>query len=371
MLGRVRDDVRTATGGRQLPFNYGTLGGDELVLAAVPGAGVPQPQRTPAPPVSATPKQPADTRIAWGRIETTIDTTAIRAWQQQFGASNPFYNQQATARLAMLDEIARKEAAQRAAARRLAELSRDAGWIFRDCTDCPEMVIVRSGSFSMGSPANEEGRHSSEGPQRTVTIAQPFAVGKFEVMFAEWDACVAGGGCQGNRSPTDQGWGKGRRPVITVSWDDANQYVAWLSRKTGKTYRLLTEAEWEYAARAGGTGRWTFGDDERRLGEFGWLSANAGGKTQAVGGKTVNAFGLHDMHGNVMEWVEDCWNDNYIGAPSDSSAWTTGCTDGTRRVVRGGSWFVINRNLRSADRHRYSTVFRNSGVGFRVARVVP
>lgn len=240
------------------------------------------------------------------------------------------------------------------------------GRAFRDCTDgCPEMVVVPAGSFTMGS--ND---YDDEKPTRNVTIRQNFAVGKFEVTFDEWDACVAGGGCQGNRSPADQGWGRGRRPVINVSWNDAKEYVAWLSRKTGQTYRLLTEAEWEYAARARGTGKWTFGDDERQLGNYGWYSANSGSKTQPVGGKTQNAFGLHDMHGNVWEWVEDCWHGNYNGAPSDGNAWTTSCTDGNARVVRGGSWDYYPVYLRSANRSRSTTTIRGILLGFRVGRVL-
>jgi formylglycine-generating enzyme required for sulfatase activity len=230
------------------------------------------------------------------------------------------------------------------------------------------MVVVPAGSFTMGSPASEAGRTNDEGPHRTVTIRQPFALGKFEVTFAEWEACVAHGGCPGNRSPGDGGWGKGQQPVINVSWDDAKQYVAWLSKKTGKSYRLLTEAEWEYAARAGGGGRWTFGDDEWRLVEYGWYSANSGIATQPVGGKAANAFGLHDMHGNVWEWVEDCWHDSYNGAPSDGAAWTTACTDGSRRVLRGGSWELSPQNLRSALRFWNSTDFRDFNLGFRVGR---
>ncbi len=258
-----------------------------------------------------------------------------------------------------LDDLAAAEARRKAQ-----EMS--PGRVFRDCNDgCPEMVVVPAGSFMMGS--NE---YDSEKPPRTVTLRQNFAVGKFEVTFAEWEACVAGGGCQGNKQPRDFGWGRGRWPVVDVSWNDAKEYVAWLSRKTGQTYRLLTEAEWEYAARARGTGKWTFGDDERRLGEFAWYSANSGSKTQPVGGKTQNAYGLHDMHGNVWEWVEDCWHADYNGAPSDGSAWAAACTNGNARVVRGGSWNHGPVILRSADRNWLTTTVRYGYLGLRVARVV-
>lgn len=201
-----------------------------------------------------------------------------------------------------------------------------------------------------------------------MTIPKPFAVGKYEVTFDEWDICVQDGGCK--RSPNSYGWGRGRRPVIDVSWDDMKkEYLPWLNRRTGKTYRLLTEAEWEYAARAGGRGKWSFGDAEAELGQHAWYDANAGSKTQPVGGKKANAFGLHDLHGNVWEWVEDCWNDSYAAKPANLKAsgagWTTG--DCVRRVLRGGSWGISWRwDLRAASRIGITTDFRSYYVGFRV-----
>ncbi len=235
---------------------------------------------------------------------------------------------------------------------------------FRECEDCPEMVVVPAGSFTMGSAASEQGRSSTEGPHRQVTIARSFAVGKFEVTFAEWKACVAGGGCASNKSPSDQGWGKGRRPVINVSWNDAKEYVAWLSRKTGKTYRLLTEAEWEYAARAGTTTKHAFGDTiTKSQAQYGASS------TAAVGSFPANGFGLHDMHGNVWEWVEDCWNDSYQGAPTDGSPWTTGGCGS--RVVRGGSFsHFMPGAVRSAFRGAYQSDILTFLTGFRVARTL-
>ena len=202
-----------------------------------------------------------------------------------------------------------------------------------------------------------------------MTISQPFAVGKYEVTFAEWDACVADGGCGGHR-PEDSGWGRGRRPVINVSWDDAKAYVRWLNRKTGKQYRLPSEAEWEYAARAGTTTRYNWGDD---IGRNRANCANCGSRwdlkqTAPVGSFAANPFGLHDVHGNVWEWVEDCRSGNYKGAPTDASAWTDG--DCSSRVLRGGSWFDGPRNLRSADRIRFRAGNRHFGFGFRVARTL-
>ena len=213
----------------------------------------------------------------------------------------------------------------------------EAGAVFRDCPECPEMVVVPAGEFMMGSPPSEEGRGDDEGPVHRVTIAEPFAVGKYEVTFDEWDACVSGGGCGGHRPDSKD---RGRQPVAEVSWEDAQAYVAWLSRKTGEAYRLLSEAEWEYAARAGTTTRYHWGDDigRNRANCYDDSCGDSWDYTAPVGSFAANAFGLHDVHGNVWEWVEDCWNGNYAGAPSDGSAWESGNCDG--RVLRGGSWSV-------------------------------
>ena len=239
---------------------------------------------------------------------------------------------------------------------------------FRDCDQCPKMVVVPAGLFRMGDLAGAGG--NDERPVHEVTIAVPFAVGKYKVTFAEWDACVAGGGC--THRPDDRGWGRGTRPVIKVSWEDAQEYVRWLSRKTGKSYRLLSEAEWEYVARAGSTTKYPWGDD------IGTNKANCNGcgsqwdnkRTAPVGSFEPNAFGLFDTAGNVWEWVKDCWNENYNGAPGDGSAWTSG--DCNRRVVRGGSWYGNPRGIRSANRSGLDTGVRGSyfSFGFRVARTL-
>ena len=209
---------------------------------------------------------------------------------------------------------------------------------------------------------------SDEKPPRWATILKPFAVGKYEVTFAEWDACVADGGCNGYR-PGDENWGRGNLPVINVSWDDAKAFVKWLRGKTGKDYRLLSEAEWEYAARGGkGSLKYWWGN------AIGSGNANCDGcgtrwdnkKTAPVGSFDPNPFGLHDMHGNVWEWVEDCWHGSYSGAPGNGKAWTTGsCVD---RVLRGGSWINDPRSLRSANRDGFRPGIRYNIVGFRVAR---
>jgi formylglycine-generating enzyme required for sulfatase activity len=244
---------------------------------------------------------------------------------------------------------------------------------FRECAkDCPEMVVVPAGEFMMGSLPSEKGRRGSEGPQHKVTIARPMAVSKFEVTFADWDACVSGGGCPQEGRASDFGWGRGTRPVIFVSWDDAQHYVAWLSRMTGKVYRLLTEAEWEYAARAGTTTAYSWGD------EIGKGNANCSAcgsrwdnrQPAPVGSFAPNAFGLHDMHGNVSEWVEDCYHDNYSRAPTDGSPWTTG---DCRRVVRGGSWSfprLPGELPRAAFRYWLPTIAAYNDLGFRVGRTL-
>ncbi len=269
---------------------------------------------------------------------------------------------------AALEKQRREQAAlekqrQEEQAERERQRERQPGRRFKDCATCPEMVVVPTGSFMMGSPSSEKGRDSDEGPQHRVRIAQPFAVGEYEVTFAEWDACVSAGSCNGH-SPADRGWGRGQRPVIYVSWNDAQAYVKWLSNKTGKRYRLLSEAEWEYVARAGTETPFHFGvtisTDQANY------NRNYQAQTVEVGSFPSNGYGLHDVHGNVDEWVQDCWNDSYLGVPTDGSAWTSGDCSG--RVLRGGSWDSKQRNLHLADRDWGPTNYRSIRTGFRVAR---
>jgi formylglycine-generating enzyme required for sulfatase activity len=234
------------------------------------------------------------------------------------------------------------------------------GETFRDCADCTEMVVVPDGEFNMGS-----GDSVNEKPEHRVVIANPFAIGRREITFAEWDTCVTAGGCK--YEPGDRGWGRGDRPVINVSWDDAKAFVAWLSQKTGKKYRLPTEAEWEYAARAGTTSTFwwgrTAGTDHANCED---CSSKSLRQTAPTGTFRPNGFGLYDTSGNAAEWVEDCWNENYRGAPTDGSAWTTGqCGE---RVLRGGSFASKATFVRSASRFRYDEDVRYYANGFRVAR---
>ena len=233
--------------------------------------------------------------------------------------------------------------------------------VFKDCDTCPEMVVVPAGEFMMGSEKNP-----NEKPVHKVTIAKPFAVGKFEVTFAEWDACISERGCK--HTPDDRNWGRGDRPVMRVSWDDiTNEYLPWLSRKTGNAYRLLTEAEWEYAARAGSRSKYSWGD------EIGKNHANCDGcgsqwdtkQTAPIGSFQANRFGLYDMHGNVWEWVADCYKDSYANAPSDGR----GAPDvpGCSRVIRGGSWSDGPGNQRYGG---YTPGTRGEELGFRLARTL-
>jgi formylglycine-generating enzyme required for sulfatase activity len=206
------------------------------------------------------------------------------------------------------------------------------------------------------------------GLQHRVTIDRSFAVGRYEITFAEWDACVSDGGC--THRPSDRGWGRSRRPVINVSWQDALEYVAWLSKKTDAHYRLLSEAEWEYAARAGTTTRYTWGDDagQNRANFAGSGSKWSNKQTAPVGSFEPSRFGLYDTSGNVWEWVQDCWNNSYAGAPGDGSPWES--RDCGRRVLRGGSWYIKPEVARSALRYRVVPVYRYFYDGFRVARTL-
>ena len=307
-----------------------------------------------------------------------------------------------------------------------------AGQVFRDCDGCPEMVVVPAGSFLMGSPSSEkgrlvEGRFDVEGPLREVAIPEPFAVGVYEVTRGEFARFVSvsghspGNSCGdyyflgpfGGRLVSGMNWNKpgygqtGGHPVVCVSWEDAKAYARWLSRETGEEYRLLSEAEWEYAARGGSATARYWGEGEggqcrhvngmdreakdwadREIGgnwedSYRWLfgrmaSCNDGHvHTAPVGSYEANGFGLHDVLGNVGEWVEDCVNDDsdgiregsgYRGAPSDGSAWVSG--DCSRRVWRGGSWIFPPTLLRSATRAAFSARVRVFFLGFRVARTL-
>jgi formylglycine-generating enzyme required for sulfatase activity len=238
--------------------------------------------------------------------------------------------------------------------------SLDPGETFKDCPDCPELVVVPPGDFVMGSNDTPY-----EKPERPISIRKPFAIGRREVMFAEWDQCVDAGACK--HRPDDHGWGRGDRPVVNVSWDDSKIFVAWLSEKTGQRYRLPSEAEWEYAARAGTKTSFWWGRDAGT----GRAQCDACGNPTskqivATGSFRPNGFGLYDTSGNAAEWVEDCWNDSYRNTPKDAAASTTG--DCRLRVLRGGNFLSRTTEIRSASRFRYDVDVRFYGNGFRVVR---
>ena len=245
------------------------------------------------------------------------------------------------------------------------------GTVFRDALkgggEGPEMVVLPTGRFQMGSPSDETGRYSDEGPVRMVNISKRIAMGRYEVTFADYDRFAD---ADSRRSrPADRGWGRGSQPVINVTQEDAQAYATWLSAQTGQRYRLPSEAEWEYAARARTRTRYSWGN------EIGVNQANcrgcgsewSGEQTAPVGSFAANAFGLFDMHGNVGEWMKDCYHSNYEGAPTDGSAWTNRCVS-TSVVVRGGSWVSSPRILRAAFRNWFAPSDRSIYNGFRLVQ---
>ena len=301
-------------------------------------------------------------------------------------------------------ERARREAEERERRKAAAEAERrrrelEPGRRFRDCPKCPEMVVVPPGSFTMGSPASEEGRFDDEGPQHRVTIAEPFAVGVHEVTRGEYARFLqetnhtVGNSCRiwdngkedwverSGRNWRNPGFAQtDRHPVVCASWDDARAYARWLSRETGERYRLLSESEWEYVARAATRTARYWGEHESLQCRhangadagtmFDWRVSCSDGhaRTSPVGTYPANGFGLHDVLGNAWEWVQDCWNEDYAGAPGNGRAWERG--DCSRRVVRGGSWYVIPWFLRAAIRSWLGTGNRDYDLGFRIARTL-
>ena len=236
----------------------------------------------------------------------------------------------------------------------------------RDIDIGPELVLVPPGKFWMGSKDGEGGAY--ERPRREVTIGYPLLVGKYPITFGEWDAALAAGGV---KHKPETSWGRGRQPVHSVSWLDAKAYAAWLSKSTGKTYRLLSEAEWEYCCRAGTTTAYSFGDKiTKTQAQFSEGSLGSAKQTVEVGKFPANAFGLHDMHGNVWEWCEDAWDGDYKGAPTDGSA-RTSADQSVSRVLRGGGWVNLPQDLRSANPSGLRPGLRNPIFGFRLARTLP
>jgi formylglycine-generating enzyme required for sulfatase activity len=295
-------------------------------------------------------------QTAWDQAKATNTAQAFEAFASQHPAG-----QYAVLAKAAIARLQREEA--EAARLKREQDEREAremrpGKVFKDCAECPDMVVIPAGSFTMGSNVGA----AQEKPPRRVNI-RSFALGKFEVTQGQWKAVMGS-------NPSNFSNCGDNCPVEQVSWDDIQQYIQRLNQQTGKQYRLPSESEWEYAARAGSTGKWSFGDNESVLGQHAWYDANSINRTWPVGQKQANAFGLHDMHGNVWEWVQDVWHYNYTGAPTDGSAWTAGGEE-SGRVRRGGSWYNYPHILRLAVRDWNSTVSRADITGVRIARTVP
>jgi formylglycine-generating enzyme required for sulfatase activity len=388
LFQNVKEDVLASTGGAQQPWESNGLGRRVYLTGPATGGPISEAER------------------AWTAAKELTDPAVLEAFIARFKDS--FYADLARSRLKVLKEqkiaMASPVAppaperptdtcdgveAQVGTAMRCLKLKDT----FKDCPDCPEMVVVPAGHFTMGSPAGEEDRYDTEGPQHEVTIGKSFAVGRFAITRGEYAAFVRemnhaiGEKCytyEGNKWEERSGrsfrnpgfFQDDGHPIVCVNWDDAKAYTAWLSKKTGKGYRLLSEAEREYVTRAGATTTFWWGGSIRTTqanynGNYPYGSGSKGEyrkHTVAVDSFEPNPWGLFNVHGNVWEWTEDCWHENYQGAPADGSAWTSG--DCSRRVSRGGSWFHYPRTLRSAYRGGDPTGGRYFSQGFRLARTL-
>ena len=420
MFRRVREGVLTATSGRQRPHEYQSLlrehylnvSGGGGVATAVGGPAVPTVTAAASRAGGSSAVLAQQETVFWQSIVNSTSQADFEAYLARWPAG--VYAPLARGRVAVLRAAADPSRSDLpSAADPPGGSASGSRRVFRDCPDCPEMVVIPAGEFRMGSPASEDGRDDNEGPQGRITVSS-FALGRYEVTRAEYAAFVSMTGHPGgDRCRTDDGrgnwewrWRNGAswrdpnfrqgddHPVVCVSWEDAQSYVAWLSRETGEGYRLATEAEWEYAARAGTmTSRYwsdsssrqcvhanggdlslkrqyrVFAEDYTGQRWTRWVSCDDGMvHTAPVGSYEANAFGLFDMAGNVSELVEDCWHDDYVGAPNDGTAWTRSGNCGSR-VLRGGSWNLMARYLRSASRSWITTIeVRLASVGFRVAR---
>ena len=381
MFRRVRARVLSATNERQRPHEYSSLlrehymgvSGSVGVPASVAAGG-------PASPSAVVvgglpdPVRAQQETVFWQSVENSTNAADFEAYLATW--PNGVYASLARNRLAALraptPDPSRPSRPSRPNPSATARPDPDPVWthadgdVFRDCPSCPEMVMIPAGTFRMGSPESEEGHGRDERPQHQVTL-RSFALGATEVTFDEWDACVRGGGCD-SRRPSDQGWGRGARPVINVSWDDAQAYVSWLSAETRRSYRLPSESEWEYAARAGTTTPFHTGT-AISTDQANYRGGRYRERTTPVRTFAPNAFGLYDVHGNVWEWVADCPSFTYRGAPDDGTAWIPGgrCPS---RVLRGGSWADPPPSLRSANRLGSAVGVRSFTAGFRVARML-
>ena len=353
MFKRVRADVERESGRRQSPREETSLTGADFFFKPVPGSVVAQ----------ATALKPEvlvnDAQIeqqAWSAAQSGNTAAGYSAYLEEF----PKGRFAAAARVARASLAATPAVAQVSPAapaltsQPTSPVAQAAGQVIKDCVDCPEMVAIPAGSFEMGSTESAD-----EQPVHRVNVPA-FLLGRTEVTQGQWIAVMGNNPSRSNNCGMDC-------PVENIDWNDAQEFARKLSQKTGKTYRLPSEAEWEYAARARSIGKWSFGDEEYKLGDYAWFSRNSKLATLTVAQKRPNAFGLYDTHGNVWEWVQDVWHGDYQGAPSDGSSWFNG-GDQAMRVRRGGAWINSPRNLRSAYRNLYATGHRDDYTGLRIAR---
>ena len=349
LFRRVRARVLEATEGAQRPHEYGSLLGEHY-LGGASGPGSVTVADGPSAAVRA-----QQENLFWQSIVNSTNPAEFEAYLRQYPTGA--FRALATTRLAAL----RASTVDPPAVDRRAP-----GTVFRDCPTCPELVVVPAGRFRMGCVSGRDCR-DAERPVHEVEVGS-FALGVYEVTFEKYDRFAR---ATGRDRPGDRGWGRGGRPVINVSWEGAGAYAAWLSEETGEEYRLPSESEWEYAARAGTTTRYSWGQDigRNRANCRGCGSRWDGDETAPSGSFAANAWGLHDMHGNVWEWVGDCWHESYARAPRDGSVWTSSGDCG-RRVLRGGSWDFSPVALRSADRYGIAASAWVGAVGFRVSRTL-
>jgi formylglycine-generating enzyme required for sulfatase activity len=344
VFNRTRINVSRASNSEQIPWVASSLVDEFSFGGAAKVAATPAPATPPSssPPAQAAPPPQPPATVQTPAPDQVQKRPADAAPRPGATAQNPPDAQRASPPAPTKTEV-----------------GKNPGDTFRDCAECGELVVIPAGTFTMGSGA------LYESPMHKITIAKPFAIGRFEVTFDEWDRCVTDKGCK--FKPDDRGLGRGNRPVDNVSWVDVKEFLGWLSSKSGKIYRLPSEAEWEYVARGGTTTSYWWGRD---VGQ-GQANCKECGSASALGPMPVgsfkpNPFGVFDTAGNAAEWVEDCWNDSYRGAPQDGSAWTTGQCNW--RVLRGGAYDSPAKLVASSSRFRYDNDVRYPANGFRVLR---
>ncbi|KAB0681350.1 SUMF1/EgtB/PvdO family nonheme iron enzyme [Aureimonas leprariae] len=355
VLTRARQVVFAATAGRQTPWENSSLVAD-VYLAGMPAGPIPQ--------------QLDET--FWNAIEDSREPEDFRIFLRRFPTSG------FAARALERYEALSKEVADRPSGNGTPA----APTASRDCPTCPEIIRLPAGSFVMGASAEDASALDNERPAHRVEVAA-FALTRYPITFDDWEACVAAAGCAGR--PDDNGWGRGLRPVINVTWQDARDYARWLSARTGQDYRLPTEAEWEYAARAGTTTSRFWGDDAAKACAFANVYDRAAEKsvivswkphpcsdgfvhTSPVGSLAANPWGFGDMIGNVWQWVADCWTDDYSGATEAVAVADRQCSE---RIIRGGSWISDPAGTRSSARARSDAGDKDNNISFRLARTLP